>query len=130
MANANVPATTNSFFSFVSPEDTVRVYTPDGENYIELKANVSKKEFNALVLQGPRDTEDRAGGLSFADKLVDVLVTGWSFDEPWSFKNYQQLNARAANWMSQETIKHFTEITKADVEVLEGKDSTSDSSTS
>lgn len=107
-----------SFFALVNPEELSRITTDDGSAWIDVSAAITKKEYNKLVLQGPRDAEDRAGSLSFVDRVVGDMVKGWSFVDddgaPVAFdiKVYQQLNASAANWISGKVMEHFAEITK------------------
>lgn len=120
-----------SFFQTANTEETIRIYADEEskQDYIEVRAELTKKEFNRLVLMGPKHENDIQGGMSFADKIVETFVVGWSAKDaegnpiPFDIKTYQGLKASVANWISSEVMAHFNNITKTDVEDLEGKDS-------
>lgn len=116
-----------AFFELASAEEVVRIETEDGKDFIEVKAELSKAEFNKLAMNGPRNAEDTAGGLNFIDQVVQTLVVDWSFKDadgnpvPFDMKLYRSLKAPAANWISTKVMEHFNTITKVEVEEAEGK---------
>lgn len=116
-----------AFFELASNDEKIRIETEDGQDWIEVKADLSKAEFNKLALNGPRNNEDRAGGLSFSETLVQTFVKGWSFTDAdgkpveFSMALYKGMKTQAANWISSKVMDHFSDITSVEVEEAEGK---------
>lgn len=108
----------------------------DGE-WVEVKLDLSKREFIALVTSLPDDVQRKAAeaeGESVAFKLADALgfqealfrafVTDWSLAEhAATVENYLALERSAADAVDNALIKHFQEVVPTKDE--EGKPSTS-----
>lgn len=116
-----------AFFELANNEEVIRIETEDGQDWIEVKADLSKAEFNRLALAGPQNPDDRAGGLTFMDKVVETFVRGWSFKDEngnpveFDMRLYKNLKTQAANWISGKCMEHFNNLTKVEVEEAEGK---------
>lgn len=104
-----------SFFRVVNKAETKRITAPDGESYIEVLADISKADFNKLVKQAPRVENDIDNTLSFAEKVVEYFVVGWSHTDdagkpvPFDIPTFRALPADVANWVSQTVINYFNE---------------------
>src|SRR5688572_15492834 len=87
----------------------------DGD-FIEVRKDLSKREFNSLMSAMPnREISQESGltlqeGLVFAEALFASLVTGWSLSEPVTVENYLKLDRAAAEAIDAKLIEHFGEI--------------------
>jgi hypothetical protein len=92
--------------------DTARVDLGDGD-FIELRKDMSKREFNELMGKMPnRELSEGNGltlqeGLEFQKALFEALVTGWSIPEPATVENYLALERAAAEAIDAKLIDHF-----------------------
>lgn len=122
-----------SFFQLANNEEVIRFETEDGQDWIEVKADLSKAEFNKLALAGPSSADDRAGGLTFMDKVVQTFMRDWSFKDAegnaveFDMRLYKNLQVGPANWISGKCMEHFNNLTKIEVEDAEGKPENSES---
>jgi len=116
-----------AFFRIADPNETKRIETPDGEDFLELKVEFSKSEINKVILAAPKAQDDIKGGLNFIERFFEVAVTGWSMKdakgEPVkpSVKVYQELHNDAAKWIDEQLAEHLKSTIGKDVEEVEGK---------
>lgn len=107
-----------NFFAKSNPSEYIEVVTPDGEGFIRLRKTISKGDVNGLYKQSPRGDDDRNGVISFSEKLSELLILGWSFEDeqgnqkPFNIADFRALEAPAAAWIEKEVGKHFEGLTK------------------
>lgn len=112
----------SKFFRIVNQQETKRYTTPDGEDWIEVLAELTKSDFNKLVGNAPHEERDIPGALGYADKLVDHFVVSWSMTDdmgkevPFNIKTYKELPADAGNWISTTVINHFNQLANSETE--------------
>lgn len=109
----------------LASKETKRI-TLEGDEYIEVKTDVSKRDFNRLLQVLPSTfTEDGltpATMSDFTDFLFDLLVVGWSLvDEngapvPTTLENYNELSRDAALAVDAALVEHFNSLTPGDGE--------------
>lgn len=86
------------------------------EDWIEVKSDLSKRSFNALMAAMPnREVSESNGltlneGLHFAEALFEALVTAWSVPQAVSLENYLELNNVAASAIDAKLVEHFGTI--------------------
>lgn len=94
----------------------------DGD-YIEVRTDMSKRDFNKLMLAMPdRDLTDESGvtpaeGIQFSKGLFAALVTDWSLDVEATPENYEQLTSESASAVDKALVEHFSSLTPDNVEV-------------
>ena len=85
----------------------------DSEDFIEVRSDLSKRDFNTLVSQMPAGVEKEGGSLSLADAtkfqeyLFGSLVVGWSLDVPATVEEYNNLSAEAGQVVDAKLGEHF-----------------------
>lgn len=118
-----------NFFKKARTDTTTRYFTPDGDDYIDLRAELSKAEANQILSASPTGERDIEGGLAFFEHFFAKTIVGWSFvDEeehpvPPTIENYRSLEASAARWIDEQLGTHLNKTLGAKVEELEGKSS-------
>lgn len=96
--------------------DVTRLDLGDGE-WLEVKSDISKRDFNNLVKKMPQDIDPEAGvrpgqATDLGVALFDTLVTGWSFEgEDASVENYLRLSREAADAIDAKLGDHFATLT-------------------
>lgn len=85
----------------------------DETDYIEVRAEISKREFNYLASRMPTNVGESGENLSLADAtafqkfLFEELVVGWSLPVAVSGEAYETLNAEAAQAVDEKVAEHF-----------------------
>lgn len=116
-----------SFFRRANESEVERVPTPDGEGFVDLKAEFSKGEVNKIIMNAPKSQDDIAGSLQFIERFAEIAVLDWSMTDekgnkvPFSIQEYRRLHADAAKWLDQTLAAHLQKTIGKDVEELEGK---------
>lgn len=88
----------------------------DDSDYIEVRADISKREFNILAGNMPTGVQEDGSGLSLTDAtkfqefLFGALVTGWSLPEKATTEAYNGLSAEAAQAVDEALAKHFESL--------------------
>lgn len=109
----------------LASKETKRIALEGGDNdYIEVKTDVSKRDFNRLlqVIPNIEDGLTPATMSDFTDFLFDLLVVGWSLvDEngapvPTTLENYNELSRDAALAVDAALVEHFNSLTPGDGE--------------
>jgi len=119
----------SSFFRRAKLHETVRYETPDGGDWVELRAELSKGEMNKIALSAPRNTEDMERNLAFVERIAELLIVDWSMTDedgnkiPFSLEEYRALAPEPSQWLDSTLSQHFVAMTGKVVEELEGKPS-------
>jgi len=88
----------------------------DETDYIRVRADLSKRDFNDLVTHMPQGVEKDGTGLSLADAtkfqeyLFGTLVVGWSLDVPATVEEYNNLSADAGQVIDAKLGEHFESL--------------------
>lgn len=93
----------------------------DDTDWIEVRADISKREFNAIAANMPstRDTDAIPLGeaTKFQEFLFLTLCTGWSLaDGDPTAEQYEALSAEAANAVDTAIADHFGAIVPTSAE--------------
>jgi hypothetical protein len=118
------------FFTVANAQDVSRIVAPNGEDWLEIKADFSKSDVNKLMLAAPRSGEDLKVSLDFVDRFFEIAVMGWSMvDEKGeavkpSLTVYKQLSNEPAKWIDEQLGKALDELLGREVEE-EGKEPSS-----
>jgi hypothetical protein len=108
-------------------EETRRYYTDDEQDFIDLRAQLTKKQANNLLRFAPRKEDDLDGGLRFISKAFDDLIVGWSLvDEKGKMVEptvavYESLDASGASWIDRKVGEHLRVLLGVEAEQAEGK---------
>lgn len=94
----------------------------DEGDYLKVKSDISKRDFNTLINAMPdREISEENGltiqeGAKFAESLFELLVEGWSLDEGKpTLEDYMELTPEASGAVDKALIDHFNDMTpKAD----------------
>lgn len=117
----------SKFLRLANTEETKRYTHDNGEDYLDLRAQITKKEANALIKFAPRKDEDLDGGLRFLEKAFGDLIVGWSLEDEEgnpikpSIQVYEQLESSAASWIDRTVGQHLRGVFGNDAEEAEGK---------
>lgn len=117
----------SNFFKKARTDKVDRYIAPDGENWIELRAELSKAEANRILEHSPSSERDIRGGLSFYEYFYESTIVRWSAtDEEGSpiaatVEAYRELEATVARWIDETLTKHLSKTLGSKVEELEGK---------
>ena len=94
--------------------ETTQLPVGDEGDFLVVRTDISKREFNALAGQMPKQSEE---GLSIADAagfssvLFETLVVGWSLDDTQpSAEDYLSLSAAASNAIDAALAEHFASL--------------------
>jgi hypothetical protein len=88
----------------------------DETDYITVRADLSKRDFNALIGSMPTGVQADGGGLSlaeatkFQESLFAALVVGWSLDTPATVEAYNDLSAEAGQAIDAKLGEHFESL--------------------
>lgn len=116
-----------SFFRKADVSKVARVETPDGQDWVELYAEFSKKQINQIILSSPKSSEDMQASLSFVERFFEIAVKDWSLvDEagnkvPPTLDAYRDLAAEPSAWLDRVLVEHLQKTVGREVEDLEGK---------
>lgn len=102
------------FLELVNTTETKRIEHESGD-WIEVRAQVSKREVNAIARRLPANaySENDDGSwtadvaIGTAEALFGAMVTGWSLDVPATVENYLALKGEAASWIDTKLFEHF-----------------------
>ena len=97
-----------------STEETKRIML-DETDYIDVRADISKRDFNSLIGNMPNTKEGQDLPLSeataFQQVLFETFVTGWSLTEGQpTVDDYQSLSAEAATAVDEAIADHFGSV--------------------
>jgi len=114
-------------FRRANRQETVRYTTPDGEDYIELRSELSKGEVNEILKRAPRGDGDVDAGLDFISTFFERAIVSWSAldDEgnpiPPTIDEYLNLEAAAGQWIDTQLAQHLNKVIGREVDEQEGK---------
>lgn len=93
--------------------ETKQLELGDEGDFLVVRADISKREFNALASVMPRNSEELsiAEAAEFAGVLFDALVVGWSLDgEKPTTEDYLGLSAAASTTIDAALAEHFASL--------------------
>lgn len=105
-----------------SASTEVKTIMLDETDYIEVKSDLSKREFNALASNMPTNIGEDGKGLSLGDAtafqtyLFTALVVGWSLEAKPSVEAYEGLSAGAAQAIDEKLAEHFESLLPSSAE--------------
>jgi len=121
-----------NFLRLANLDEVVRI-THEGGDWIEVRANLSKKDMDGILRSLPSSmtsvqTDGKASfdiseATDMAYSLFKSLVKGWSLDIPCTFDNYLNLDSEAAQWVDAKMYEHFAALQTSSAE--KGKAQTS-----
>jgi len=93
-----------------------RISIGDDGDYVEVREDIDKKTFNAIILAMPEGAAESGSlsvgeALNFSKFLFDIFVTGWSLDVPPTLDNYELLSRESADAIDTVVAKHFESLT-------------------
>jgi hypothetical protein len=94
----------------------------DETDYIVVLADISKREFNALVASMPASAKSEEGitmadATTFQRALFEMLVVGWSLsDGKPTVADYNELAAESANAVDAKLADHFSSLLPSSAE--------------
>lgn len=102
------------FFNFANDKELRRVEVPDSEgDWVEVKAEFSKKDVRQILKNAPKQTNDVDGVLDWQEDLFELIIVAWSFVDandkmiPCTKESYRKLNVEATRWLDaliEETV--------------------------
>lgn len=126
-------------WKFANEEETERFYLENGEDWVDLKAQLSKKTMNEIIAKAPRPRDDEepsnAEQLNFIQDYGKLVTVGWSAADEngnaigFSIKTYLELDATDASQLDKIWSNHLNKQMGGDVEDIEGKLELSENST-
>ncbi len=117
------------FFRRANREEVVRYTTPDGDDFIDLRAELTKGEVNRVLQHVPTAERDLAGGLEFLESFFEASIVRWSLTDeednpvPPTVDEYRDLEASGARWIDEQLSTHMSKIMGRQVDDAEGKPS-------
>lgn len=93
----------------------------DETDSITVRADISKREFNALVAHMPNKADGSGMTIvettEFTAQLFDVLVLGWTLSEGKpTITDYEDLSAEAATAIDSALAEHFESLLPSSAE--------------
>jgi hypothetical protein len=94
----------------------------DDTDFIEVRSDLSKREFNALASGMPQNIGTDGSGLSLTEAtkfqtfLFESLVVGWSLKEKPTVEAYEALSAAAAQAVDEKVASHFESLLPSSAE--------------
>lgn len=93
----------------------------DDEDSITVRADISKREFNALVAHMPDKGDGSPMTIAettvFTGQLFDTLVVGWTLSKGKpTVADYEELSAEAATAIDTALAKHFESLLPSSAE--------------
>lgn len=111
-------------------------HTDDDSDWIELRAELTVREANNLVMAFPQGEErDTRAGLQFAEKLFDLTAVDWSFTRQDGTKvlpssqELHNLPSQAGRWVNDVLGRHMQTLMGSEVDRAEGEVSGSQKTT-
>ena len=122
---------------FADKNEVVRYSTDDGEDWIDLRASLTKGEMNSLFNSMPDSLVEQAmvkgddgeslGAVvlikdapEMSKALFKAYAKAWSLNEPWTVESYLELDPDAAAWVDEQISTHSNESDKR-MSAQEGK---------
>ena len=109
-------------------QDAKRIDIGDEGDFIEVRSDISRRDFNTILATLPTNTEgvDEANitfqvADEFAQGLFEVFVTGWSLDVPATVENYNNLTRDSASLIDSAVTEHFNSLTPTQPEVTKSE---------
>ena len=103
----------------LAPKGTVRLPVGD-DGWIEVRPDISRKEFNNIALSMPDDVGDEGidmqSALNLNEQLFKLFVVGWSVEDedgdpvPVDETNYQELSRQSAQLIDTALVEHFNSL--------------------
>lgn len=101
------------FLRIADTTSTKRIEHESGD-YIEVRANLSKRELNSILSALPLDIANEkmtfASSIGASEALFSALVVGWSLPVPADLENYLSLEGEAATWIDTSIMEHFSSL--------------------
>jgi hypothetical protein len=106
------------------------VRVQDGDDWLDLRANISKREANMLTAMMPDSLMDPGIDITkdqivlirstpeLAKALFSILVVGWSLGKP-SLEVYLSLEPDSATWVDGKLFEHWNELNASKEELGE-----------
>jgi hypothetical protein len=94
----------------------------DETDFITVRSDLSKRDFNALLANMPVGVQADGTGLSmgeatkFQEFLFSALVVGWSLDVPATVEEYNGLSAASAQVVDEKLGEHFESLLPSSAE--------------
>lgn len=119
----------SSIFRKANVEEVIRYEHENGEDWLELRSDLSKKEVAKLMRAAPTqqkdDSPDIEGGLNFMREFFAITAVAWTGgDKKPSVQDYDDLSYEIAQWVDTELGKHFQATIGSKAEDDEKKQST------
>jgi hypothetical protein len=102
-------------------EETRRYHFEDSEDYVDLRAEITKREANGLLKFAPRKEDDLDGGLRFIERAFADLIVSWSLDAEPNVETYNKLDAASASELDRMVGTHLRAVLGTEAEAAEGK---------
>lgn len=90
---------------------------PTGEeDYVEVRTDISKRDFNRFIAFLPARTVSEEEGMTPSEAtelqkgLFETLVTGWSLDTPATVEEYEGLSNEGASEIDTALAEHFKSL--------------------
>lgn len=98
--------------------ETVQLPVGDEGDFLVVRSDISKREFNALASAMPKQAENLsiAEASDFSVALFEALVVGWSLDEEATAEAYLGLTAAASNAIDSALAEHFSSLLPSSAE--------------
>lgn len=106
----------SNFLRLADLNATTRIVHDNGEDWIEVRSNLSKKDMDNILRSLPASMVNGGTNVDFRDVsemahvLFDTLMVGWSIEAPCTFENYQALDSQAAQWVDTKLFEHFSAL--------------------
>jgi hypothetical protein len=96
-------------------DESTRIELEDGD-WLEVRADISKRDFNNLVKSMPQDIDATKGftpgqATEFGSALFTTLVLGWSSEDEPTVENYLALKREDADTIDTKLSEHFNAFT-------------------
>jgi len=92
----------------------------DDQDYLVLRSDISKRDFNALAANMPESAADGKLSLpeatAFQAYLFGALTVGWSLDGEPTVEAYEGLAAESANAVDEALASHFETLIPSSAE--------------
>ncbi len=117
-----------SLFKRASRDEIVRYPLDEtGEDYIEFRTSLSKKEVNSVIKYAPTENRDVEGGVAFLEHWFNLVKHDWSWvDEdgnkvPMTLEAYREMDMTVARVIDEKLQELFSTVFGKTTEDLEGK---------
>lgn len=97
-----------------------------GEDFIAVRLEISKRDFNRFVAHMPSREVSEESGMNAAEAvelqkgLFEALVVGWSLDAPAELAEYELLENEGATAIDTALAEHFRSLTPSKQEEKAG----------